>query len=98
MKIMKLITKVFTFLKTSNILLDIKTKLLYLVKDKKEDILPKVEQYLKDKSPEVKNIVVTYLINKISLPFYLKPFKSIVKKVIENNLDNLVEFISKQVQ
>lgn len=87
------ITKIFTFLKENNILVDIKTKLIKVIGHEKENLETKLKVFLADKSPKVKNAFINYLMSKIQLPFYLKPFKGLVKKVLTKNINRVVEFI-----
>ena len=57
----------------------------------------KASLYIQEKSPEAKTKLVDFIINNIELPFYLKPFKGIVKKTINKNFDKLINFILAQI-
>lgn len=87
----------FTFLKENKILVVVKTRLLKLFNKHKDDLQEKANAYIQDKSPDVKDKLVNIIINNIELPFYLKPFKSLVKKTINKNFDKLVDFILAQI-
>ena len=90
-------SKIFTFLKESSILVSVKTKLLKLIDKNKDKIKDKLEEYIADKSPNIKEKFISYLINNIELPIYLKPFKKLVKRVVEKNIDKLEQFILQQI-
>lgn len=87
----------FTFLKENKILVVVKTRLLKLFNKYKDDLQEKANAYIQDKSPDVKDKLVNIIINNIELPFYLKPFKGLVKKTINKNFDKLVDFILAQI-
>lgn len=89
--------KIFTFLKDNRILVAVKTKLLTKVEEYKEPFKEKVQKYIETKAPEVKEELVEFILAKVELPFYLKPFKGTVKKVVNKNFDKLVEFINGQI-
>ena len=89
--------KIFTFLKDNKILVIVKTKLLHKLEDLKEPLKEKVQKYIDTKAPEVKEELVEIIVNKIDLPFYLKPFKSKIKKVVNKNFDKLIQFINEQI-
>lgn len=92
-----MLDKIFTFLKDNRILVAVKTKLLTKVEEYKEPFKEKVQKYIETKAPEVKEELVEFILAKVELPFYLKPFKGKVKKVVNKNLDKLVEFINGQI-
>jgi hypothetical protein len=87
----------FTFLKENKILVVVKTKLLNLFDKHKNTIKDKVNVYITEKSPTAKDKLVNFIVNNIELPFYLKPFKGLVKKTINKNFDKLVDFILTQI-
>jgi len=91
------IFKIFTFLKESSVLVTIKTKLLKLIDKNKDKVKNKLEEYIANKSPKIKDNFITYIIDNIDLPIYLKPFKKIVKKVAKKNIDKLEQFILQQI-
>ena len=41
----------------------------------------------------IKEVIIDYFLSKIVLPIYLRPFKGIVRKVIDKNFDKLVDFL-----
>ena len=92
-----MLSKVFTFLKDNKILVTVKTKLLGKIEEHKEPFKEKIQKYIDTKAPEIKEELVELILTKVELPFYLKPFKSTVKKVVNKNLDKLVEFINGQI-
>ena len=92
-----MLDKIFTFLKDNRVLVAVKTKLLTKVEEYKEPFKEKVQKYIETKAPEVKEELVEFILAKVELPFYLKPFKGKVKKVVNKNLDKLVEFINGQI-
>ena len=92
-----MLDKIFTFLKDNRILVAVKTKLLTKVEEYKEPFKEKVQKYIETKAPEVKEELVEFILAKVELPFYLKPFKGKVKKVVNKNFDKLVEFINGQI-
>lgn len=87
----------FTFLKDNKILVTVKTKLLHKLEDLKEPLKEKVQKYIDTKAPEIKEELIEIIVNKIDLPFYLKPFKGKIKKVVSKNFDKLIQFINDQI-
>ena len=92
-----MLSKFFTFLKDNKILVMIKTKLLNKIEEIKEPLKDKIQKYINTKAPDVKEDLTEFIINKIDLPFYLKPFKGKIKKVINKNFDKLIEFINNNI-
>lgn len=91
------LSNIFTFLKENRILVEIKTALLQVTEKEREDLRPKLEVFIKDKTPVIKKVFIDYLLTKVSLPFYLKPFKTIVRKVLDKNIDKLADFLIKNL-
>ena len=91
------LSNIFTFLKENRILVEVKTALLQVIEKEHEDLKPKLEVFIKDKTPIIKKVFIDYLLTKVSLPFYLKPFKPIVRKVLDKNIDKLVDFLTKNL-
>lgn len=87
----------FTFLKDNKILVIVKTKLLHKLEDLKEPLKEKLQKYIETKAPEVKEELVEFILAKVELPFYLKPFKGKIKKVMNKNFDKLIEFINEKI-
>lgn len=87
------IFNIFSFLKENKLLVIIKTKLIDLLKDNKDDIKQKVNIFVNDKSPAIQEKLVNFIADNISLPFYLKPFKFIIKKTLNKNIDKIADFI-----
>jgi hypothetical protein len=44
------------------------------------------------------NIVVDYVVSKIKLPLWLKPFKGIIKKIIRETAEELIEEAKKKIE
>ena len=91
------LSNIFTFLKENRILVEVKTALLQVIEKEHEDLKPKLEVFIKDKTPIIKTVFIDYLLTKVSLPFYLKPFKPIVRKVLDKNIDKLADFLTKNL-
>ena len=91
------LSNIFTFLKENRILVEVKTSLLQVIEKEHEDLKPKLEVFIKDKTPIIKKVFIDYLLTKVSLPFYLKPFKPIVRKVLDKNIDKLADFLTKNL-
>lgn len=87
------LNKIFTFLKETNVFVDVKTALLKVVEKEYKELKPKLESYLNDKKSIIKEVIIDYFLSKIVLPIYLRPFKGIVRKVIDKNFDKLVDFL-----
>ena len=66
-------------------------------------IREKIEEYAKDAIERLRvnvenynyaqqiNTAVDFVVNKLKLPLWLKPFKCVIKKIIKDTLTNLVE-------
>lgn len=91
------IFNIFSFLKENKLLVVIKTKLLDLFQNNKDEIKQKVNIFINDKSPTIQEKLVDFIANNISLPFYLKPFKFIVKKTLNKNIDKIADFILESI-
>lgn len=85
--------KMFVFLKDSSILVDIKTALLPIIQDDLKELKPKVLIYINDKTPYAKEKLIDFILLKVELPWYLKPFKSKVKSILNKNFDKVLDFI-----
>lgn len=86
------IKNIFTFLKEKNIINTVKLRIAELIENNKDDIKAKIESYVLDKTPTMKDALVNFLISKIELPLIAKPFKGIIKKTISKNLDKIEKF------
>lgn len=84
--------KIFTFLKESNILVDIKTALIPVLEKRVDEIKPIVIMYLRNKTAELKEHIIDYIMENIDLPWYLKLFKKGVKKHINKNFNKILDF------
>lgn len=84
--------KIFTFLKESNILVDIKTALIPVLEKRVDEIKPIIIMYLKNKTAELKEHIIDYIMENIDLPWYLKLFKKGVKKHINKNFNKILDF------
>jgi hypothetical protein len=87
------LSKIFTFLKENEILVDVKTKLLTQLKEHKEEYKEKALLYLQERSVDTQSKLVDFIVDKVELPVYLKPFKGIVKKNIAKNVAKIASFI-----
>lgn len=87
------LTKIFTFLKDNNILVEIKSALIKLANKNVSELKHNIAVYLTDNSSKAKESLINYILKEIELPFYLKLFKPVVKKVISKNIDKLTKFI-----
>lgn len=85
------------FLAENKILLNVKTRLLPIIEQHRKVLHENIEGYLVEKAPEYKAIVVSFIMSKVKLPWYLKPFKGKVQKAIEKNFDKLVIFIQSKI-
>lgn len=90
---MNFLKKIFTFLKNSSILVDIKTALLPVIQDDLEELKPKILAYINDKTPYAKERLIDFMLLKIKLPWYLKPFKNKVKNILNKNFDKVLDFV-----
>lgn len=90
---MNFLKKMFVFLKTSNILVDVKTALLPIIQDDLKELKPKILIYINDKTLSTKEKLIDFILLKVELPWYLKPFKSKVKNVLNKNFDKVLDFI-----
>lgn len=90
---MNFLKKMFTFLKDSNILVDIKTALLPIIQDDLKELKPKVLVYINDRTAYTKEKLIDFILLKIRLPWYLKPFKGKIKNVLNKNFDKVLDFV-----
>lgn len=90
---MNFLKKMFTFLKDSNILVDIKTALLPIIQDDLKELKPKVLVYINDRTAYTKEKLIDFILLKIELPWYLKPFKGKIKNVLNKNFDKVLDFV-----
>lgn len=90
---MNFLKKMFTFLKSSNILVKIKTALLPVIQEDINELKPKILSYINDKTPYAKEKLIDFILTKITLPWYLKLFKGQVKNTLNKNFDKVLDFI-----
>lgn len=90
---MNFLKKMFVFLKDSSILVDIKTALLPIIQDDLKELKPKILAYINDRTPCAKEKLIDFILSKVELPWYLKPFKSKVKNILNKNFDKVLDFI-----
>lgn len=91
------LTKAFLFLKESEIVQEVLEVLNPVIKDNYKHLKNLVAEYIKYKSTKVKETIITFIMDKVSLPWYLKPFKNKVKKALDKNFDKIVEFLLKKL-
>jgi Glu-tRNA(Gln) amidotransferase subunit E-like FAD-binding protein len=91
-------TEIFTFLKENKVYAEARARVADLLATKKEELKAIVEQYLKDKSPIIKEGAIAFIMDHIELKFPYKLFKGTIKKAISKNFDKLVEFILVKLQ
>ena len=90
---MNFLKKIFTFLKDSNILVDIKTALLPIIQDDLKELKPKILVYINDRTPCAKEKLIDFILSNVKLPWYLKPFKNKVKNTLNKKFDKVLDFI-----
>lgn len=95
----------FTFLKDNNILVFVKEQIVKIIGKNKEKITVKKEElkevaenYIKNKTPQAKEIAVNFIMSNIKLGFPYNLFKGKIKKIIEKNIDKIAEFILVKIQ
>ena len=49
------------------------------------------EAYVKGDGQAKKEVAIDYIMSKIKLPFFLAPFKGLIKKVFSDFIDNVIE-------
>lgn len=89
---------IFTFLREHNVYNKIKEKAFALLADKKDDIKALVEEYIKEKSPAVKEGLIGWLMDHMELGFPYNLFKGTIKKVLNKNFDKLTVAILSKLQ
>lgn len=94
---MDFLKKTFTFLKDSSILVDTKTALLPIIQKDLKELKTKILIYINDKTPYAKEKLIDFILLKIKLPWYLKPFKNKVKKTLNKNFDRFLDFVLQAV-
>ena len=57
-----------------------------------DEIKPIVIMYLRNKTAELKEHIIDYIMENIDLPWYLKLFKKGVKKHINKNFNKILDF------
>ena len=95
----------FTFLKDNNILVFVKEQIVKIIGKNKEKITVKKEElkevaenYIKNKTPQAKEIAVNFIMSNIKLGFPYNLFKGKIKKIIEKNIDKIAEVILVKIQ
>lgn len=89
---------IFTFLKDNKVYAEIRAGVLELLVKKGQELQAFVEQYVKEKSPEVKEATITWVMDHIELKFPYKLFKGKIKKALDKNFDKVIEFILAKIQ
>lgn len=49
------------------------------------------EKYVAGEGQEKKEIALAYIMSKLTLPLWLKPFKGVIKSILSNFLDKVIE-------
>ena len=91
-------TDIFTFLKENKVYAEARARVAELLLAKKEELKAIIEEYLKEKSPIIKEGAIAFIMEHIELKFPYKFFKGTIKKAIAKNFDKLVEFILVKLQ
>ena len=91
-------TDLFTFLKEGKLFIAAKEGIAKIIASKKDDFKAYAEVYVKEKSPAVKDVVVSFIMDHIELKFPYKFFKGSIKKIINKNFDRIIEFILVKLQ
>ena len=97
-KIWKKVTFIFTFLKETKVYAELRARALELLVREKDNLKAYIEEYLKEKSPLVKERVIDYIMDHIQLKFPYKFFKGQIRKALEKNFDKLIEFLLAKLQ
>lgn len=66
--------------------------------NKKEELKEIAENYIKNKTPQAKELAVNLIMSNIKLGFPYNLFKGKIKKIIEQNIEKLVKFILDKIQ
>lgn len=90
--------QILTCLKEGTIMVEVKTKLLTLLEEKKEDIKKILELKTHEASDKYKEKVVDFIMAHIKVGFPMSLFKGKIKKTIEKNYNKIEEFIITQIE
>lgn len=96
-KLKEKLTKTFLFLKESEIVNEILEVLSPVIKENYKHFKTYATDYIKEKSAKVKENLINFILEKVSLPWYLKPFKNKVKKALDKNFDKVIDFILNKI-
>jgi Glu-tRNA(Gln) amidotransferase subunit E-like FAD-binding protein len=91
-------TEIFTFLRENKVFAELRARAVDLLLAKKDDFKAIIEEYVKEKSPAIKEKAVAFIMNHIELKFPYKLFKGTIKKNLNKNFDKLVEFLLAKLQ
>lgn len=91
-------TEIFTFLRENKVFAEARARVADLLLSKKDELKAIVEEYLKEKSPIIKEGAIAFIMQHIELKFPYKLFKGTIRKAIAKNFDKLVEFILIKLQ
>jgi len=92
------LSKFLTILKENNTLVYVKEKLIEVLDKYKDELKPKILEYIQEKSPKVKDLLLNDLFNKIKFGFPICLFKGIIKKTVKKNFDKIIDFILNQIE
>lgn len=76
----------------------LKKQLEKLINKHKDVVVPKVEEYVTEKTPECKDKLIAFILNNVDLPFPANLFKKTIKKTLSKNIDKFVEFILTKIK
>lgn len=83
---------IFTFLRENKVYLEVRARVYDLLVEKKREAQALLTEYVKEKQPAAKTIIIGWIMDHIKLKFPYSLFKGKVKKSLEKNFDKVVEF------
>lgn len=89
---------IFTFLRENKVYAEIRAGVHELLVKKGRELQAFVEQYVKEKSPTAKEIIISWIMDHMELKFPYKLFKGRIRKVLNKNFDKVIEFIIVKIQ
>lgn len=89
---------IFTCLRENKIYAHARERVLRILMAKKDKFVDEIGEYLKEKSPELKQKLIDWIMNNIELGFPYNLFKKSIRKTIDKNFDKLIQFILLKLQ